>query len=120
MLLVLYTVDYRSPSLVLTVSSTVMPIVETITNRREDLSLAICKLIRGSSSYPIIIGDFNCVLSAKDTENNFANKTCPALADLVKGFNYTDAFRIVKPDILEYTSHRPNCAASRLDRFYVP
>ena len=88
--------------------------------RRAFFGQDIFNLVRGSSSYPLIIGDFNCALSAQDTENNFASKTCPALADLVKGFNYADAFRIVKPNTLEYTFYRPKCAASRLDRFYVP
>ena len=79
-------------------------------------------LIRGlgSSPYPILAGDFHCVLSAKDTERNFGDKKCPALQDLVSGFNLSDAFRVVKPDVSEFTFHRPNCAASRLDRFYIP
>ena len=88
--------------------------------RRDFFGQDVFNLVRGSSQYPLIIGDFNCVLSAKDTERNFNDKKCPALNDLVRGFNYADAFRIVKPNAVEYTFHRPNCAASRLDRFYVP
>ena len=65
-------------------------------------------------------GDFNCILSAQDTERNFNDKKCPALSDLVTGFNYSDAFRLVKPNCQEFTFYRPNSAASRLDRFYVP
>ena len=42
------------------------------------------------------------------------------MTDLVRGFNYADAFRIVKPNKIEFTFNRPNCSASRLDRFYVP
>ena len=68
----------------------------------------------------ILGGDFNCVLSAQDTQQNFKDKKCPALNDLVNGFNYSDAFRLTKPNAKEFTFHRPNCAASRLDRFYVP
>ena len=60
------------------------------------------------------------MLSAQDTEKNFNDKKCPALTDLVRGFNYADAFRVVKPNTIEFTFHRPKCAASRLDRFYVP
>ena len=88
--------------------------------RRDFFGQDIFNLVRGSSSYPLIAGDFNCVLSAQDTERNFSDKKCPALTDLVRGFNYADAFRIVKPNAVEFTFHRPNCAASRLDRFYVP
>ena len=65
-------------------------------------------------------GDFNCVLSALDTERNYQEKKCPALADLVTGFNYSDAFRLLKPNVSEYTFSRQNCSPSRLDRFYVP
>lgn len=60
-------------------------------------------LIRGlsSSPYPLLGGDFNCVLSPIDTERNFIDKKCPALKDLVDDFNYMDAFRSVKPNIAE-------------------
>ena len=88
--------------------------------RRDFFGQDIFNLVRSSSTYPVISGDFNCVLSAQDTERNFSEKKCPALTDLVRGFNYADAFRIVKPNAIEFTFHRPNCAASRLDRFYVP
>ena len=92
------------------------------TARRNFFGQDVFHLIRGlgSSPYPILAGDFNCVLSAKDTERNFGDKKCPALQDLVSGFNLSDAFRVVKPDVSEFTFHRPNCAASRLDRFYIP
>ena len=90
--------------------------------RRNFFGQDVFHLLRGlgSSPYPMMAGDFNCVLSAMDTERNFADKKCPALQDLVSGFNYLDAFRQVKPNVAEYTFHRPNCAASRLDRFYIP
>ena len=57
---------------------------------------------------------------AQDTEKNFADKKCSALKDLVNGFNYSDAFRLLKPNVSEFTFYRRNCAPSRLDRFYVP
>ena len=88
--------------------------------RRDFFGQEIFRLIRSSSSYPIIGGDFNCVLSAQDTQQNFGDKKCPALSDLVNGFNYSDAFRLIKPNTQEFTFHRPNCSHSRLDRFYVP
>ena len=92
------------------------------TERRNFFGQDIFRLIRGvnNSVSPLLAGDFNCVLSPLDTERNFADKTCPALKDLVTGFNYCDAFRSLKPGTSEYTFHRKNSAASRLDRFYVP
>ena len=89
-------------------------------SRRDFFGQDIFRLVASSSNIPIIGGDFNCILSAQDTERNFNDKKCPALSDLVTGFNYSDAFRLVKPNCQEFTFHRPNCAASRLDRFYIP
>ena len=60
------------------------------------------------------------MLSSLDTENNFEQKKCPVLKELINGFNYSDAFRLIKPNISEFTFHRQKSAASRLDRFYVP
>ena len=90
--------------------------------RRNFFGQDIFRLIRGvnSTSSPLLGGDFNCVLSPLDTEINFADKTCPALKDLVTGFNYSDAFRMLKPGLSEFTLHRKRCAASRLDRLYIP
>ena len=69
---------------------------------------------------PILGGDFNCVLTAKDTEKNFFDKKCSALKELVENFNYSDAYRLLNPIGEDFTFCRPSCAASRLDRFYVP
>ena len=92
------------------------------TARRDFFGQDIFRLIRGvnTSEYPLLAGDFNCVLSPMDTERNFGDKNCAALKDLLTGFNYADAFRIVKPNITEFTFHRKSSAPSRLDRFYVP
>ena len=62
------------------------------TSRRLFFGEDIFRLIRSTSSasYPIIAGDFNCVLSSLDTENNFEQKKCPVLKDLINGFNYSD------------------------------
>ena len=90
--------------------------------RRSFFGQDIFRLMRGSStsSYPLIGGDFNCVLAPKDTENYFVNKKCPALKELVNGFNYSDAIRVLHQNAAEYNFHRQKCAASRIDRFYVP
>ena len=89
--------------------------------RRNFFGQDIFRVVRGlAKSAPIIGGDFNCILSSKDTENNFSDKKCPALQELVNSFNYTDAYRSLHPEGREYTFCRPSCAASRLDRFYLP
>ena len=69
----------------------------------------------------ISAGDFNCVLRAIDVEGGmgFDHKKCPALADLVRSTNLVDVFRHMFPNRVEFTFHRANCAASRLDRFYI-
>ena len=67
---------------------------------------------------PILAGDYNCILSVKDAIANQQQKMCPALKDLTKSFGYTDVFRHLYPNTIEYTFRRAN-TASRLDRFYV-
>ena len=91
-------------------------------SRRDFFGQDIFRLVRGFDNvcYPIIGGDFNSVLSAKDTEKNFADKNCPALKDLVDTFNYADAYRVLHPEGKDFSFYRPSCSASRLDRFYVP
>ena len=90
-------------------------------SRRTFFGQDVFRLIRGlDKTPPILAGDFNCVLSPKDTERNFPDKKCPALKDLVNDFQYCDPYRLLHPDGEDYTFCRPNCAASRLDRFYLP
>ena len=60
-------------------------------------------LVASSSSLPILAGEFNSVLSAQDTEMNFNDNKYPALTDLVNGFDYSDAFRLLKPTVQEFT-----------------
>ena len=48
-------------------------------DRRNLFGQDIFNLVRAASSYPLMGGDFNCVLSAQDTERNFGDKKCPAL-----------------------------------------
>ena len=90
--------------------------------RRDFFGQDIFRLMRSFSnlSHPVLGGDFNSILSAKDTERNFVDKKCPALKDLVDSFNLSDAYRMLHPDGEDYTFYRPSCAASRLDRFYIP
>ena len=90
-------------------------------SRRIFFGQDVFRLVRGlDKKPPIIAGDFNCVLSDKDTERNFIDKKCPALKDLVHDFSYSDPYRLLNPDGKDFTFCRPNCAASRLDRFYLP
>jgi exonuclease III len=90
--------------------------------RREFFGSNLLNYINGLDRglVPVLGGDFNCVLDAMDCENNFQDKKCPALNDLVSGFSFCDAFRFLHPELVDYTFVRPNCSASRLDRFYVP
>ena len=89
-------------------------------SRMEFYGQTIMRIYRSAyPCIPLLAGDFNCVLGAKDARNNAAQKKCEALRTLVKNFNLTDAFRHFSPNVVEYTFHRSN-SASRLDRFYVP
>ena len=90
--------------------------------RRTFFGSDVFMAIRGvnDGKLPIIGGDFNCILHDEDSPSNQVNKKCPALLDLVNVFNFCDAFRLLHPNVLEYTWFRPNYAPSRLDRFYVP
>ena len=69
---------------------------------------------------PILIGDFNCVISPLDCEENFRNKNCVALTDLVKTFTYHDIYRTLYPNKIEYSYFSANSTPSRLDRAYLP
>ena len=90
-------------------------------SRRSFFGQEIFILVKGfDKNIPILGGDFNCILTPKDTEKNFNDKKCPALKELVESFNYSDPYRFLNPSGEEYTFSRPNCAASRLDRFYIP
>ena len=69
---------------------------------------------------PVLVGDWNCLTSAKDTTRHFKEKYCKDLDQLVKAFKYSDAFRTLHPHQTEFTFHRASCAPSRLDRVYLP
>ena len=87
-------------------------------SRRIFFGQDIFKVARGLTKYTPILGvDFNSILLSKDAENNFHEKKCPALKNLVDDFNYSDAYRSLHPEKREYTFCRPNFAASCLDRF---
>ena len=82
-------------------------------------------ILRIYAMYPaasyVLSGDFNAILEPIDVENGsgFSQKNCPPLADLVKVKKMLDLFRYFYPTKAEYTFHRPNVSASRLDRVYV-
>ena len=69
---------------------------------------------------PVLAGDWNCLVAAKDTTAHFNEKYSKDLDNLVKHFNYSDAYRIQNPNKNEFTFHRASCAPSRLDRVYLP
>ena len=75
----------------------------------------------GGGKLPVLVGDFNAVLSAADTTRNFAAKYCQVLDGLVTQMRYKDCFRQLYPAGTEYTFHRGALVAqSRLDRVYAP
>ena len=89
--------------------------------RRTFFGQDIFRLIRGfDKSVPFLGGDFNCILSPSDTEQNFKDKKCPALKELVENFEYSDAYSHLNPMGSDFSFCRPKCAASCLDRFYTP
>ena len=57
--------------------------------RRTLFNETLVRNLAPMNNLPILIGDFNCVISPSDTENNYANKKCDALKDLVNVFNYS-------------------------------
>lgn len=71
---------------------------------------------------PILIGDFNCVLSPLDVEQNFNRKKCENLKRVITTFNYCDIWRHLNPQTLEfsYIPSNANDTPSRLDRAYLP
>ena len=88
--------------------------------RNHLFSETIFRNLKLKSNLPFLIGDFNCIILKKDTENYFENKYCKALADLVSIYNYTDVFNFLHPNETDFTFFRPNAAMSRLDRVYCP
>ena len=73
-----------------------------------------------SGPLPILIGDWNCVLSPMDVEENFAGKNCKPLSELLNILEYKDGFRVLHPMTREYTWSKAECSSSRLDRVYIP
>lgn len=69
---------------------------------------------------PILLGDFNCILDKKDCVLNADRKICHELKDFIRTMNYSDAFRILYPDKIEFTYFSAPATPSRLDRVYLP
>ena len=88
--------------------------------RRILFSDTLFRNLSNKANLPYLIGDFNCVINRQDTVENFNNKNCPALSDLVNTFSYSDGFRLLSPQAIEFTFSSPGAFPSRLDRVYVP
>ena len=72
---------------------------------------------------PICGGDWNCVTQKVDLEKQkyFDDRKSIDLENIIKQFNYIDAFRHLHKQKREYTwQGREGASASRLDRFYLP
>ena len=89
-------------------------------SRRNFYGETILRNLRLRTNLPLIMGDFNCVISRIDTTENFNIKKCDALSELVRLFQYTDGFRKLHPNEIEFTFSRPYMSPSRLDRVYLP
>lgn len=88
--------------------------------RRDFFGGTILRNLSLRSNLPILIGDFNCILSPMDCTDNFRAKNCPALKDLTDLLNYSDGFRVLHPEVIDFTFYRPHLTPSRLDRVYLP
>ena len=74
-----------------------------------------------SNLMPIIVGDFNCVIDARDLENDsFAYRNVPFLTDYINNNHFIDSFRVLHPATTRFSWHRRGFAAARLDRIYLP
>ncbi len=72
---------------------------------------------------PVLIGDFNCVVAAVDTEDPQYvrnNKSSPTLIRLLQEFQYVDAFRVLHPATARFSHFQRGQMAARLDRCYLP
>jgi hypothetical protein len=66
--------------------------------RRDVTTAAVVATATASlPSPPILLGDFNCVLSPIDTLSPFPGKDCPSLSALVTAFSLTDAYPHLHP-----------------------
>ena len=70
-----------------------------------------------------MIGDWNCILSAKDCSGNAAAKLSPCLARLVKTFNMSDSYRTLHPSGTAhsryYTTESGQPGFTRIDASYA-
>ena len=70
---------------------------------------------------PIILGDFNSVIDARDLENDsLTYRRNIFFSNYIKNNNFIDAYRVLHPATIRYSWHRRGFAAARLDRLYLP
>jgi exonuclease III len=88
--------------------------------QREELFCRCHRLLARFPVPPLLIGDFNCVVDHRDLAipDNYRHST--ALSALLTELHYVDAYRILHPEVRQFSWHRRNAAASRLDRLYLP
>ena len=89
-------------------------------DRRIFFSETVLRNLRLRENLPLLLGDFNSVIDRKDTMENYRNKNCDSLLDLVNLFGYRDGFRILHPLEIQFTFSKAGFSPSRLDRVYVP
>ncbi len=90
---------------------------------REEALTAMRPLFLEPGLPPLLVGDFNCVVAAMDTEDQqyvAAQKFSPVLAHLLQDFQMEDAYRVLHPGTVRFSFFQRGRPASRLDRCYVP
>ena len=61
---------------------------------------------------PVLVGDWNCLVTARDTTASFREKYSKDLNNQLKTFKYSDAYRIIHPNTEEFPFHRASCSPS--------
>ncbi len=74
------------------------------------------------NNLPILVGDFNCVIDAKDhaNSNDGHNRFSYPLKNIISLYNLIDAYRVLHPTTVRFSWHRKGFASARLDRVYLP
>ena len=91
--------------------------------RRTLFSQHLLSLTLSTSSSPILVGDWNCLIRKQDKEGWNASpdsvKLSTELKQLIQYGSYTDAFLYNNSGRIGYTWRRRGRKASRLDRAYI-
>lgn len=90
---------------------------ETAVNRHLFFLHILPKFLKANDENTIILGDFNCIIDAKDREGT-KKKINHQLKNLIDRLKYIDAYRTLNEEKHSYTFISPN-GKSRIDRIYI-